>query len=1030
MTSAPRYWLMKAEPNSRVEKGKDVKFSVDDFESVKTTQWEGVRNHEAKNHMKSMSVGDKVLFYHSNCKVPGIAGFAEVSKEAYPDCTCGGLSGSDWRQLTKGARLGQIRHGIRGWGIIRDHPYYDAKTDQEKPRWYMVDVTFTARATHFVPYPFLRDVGASGSAEPPEGVEYIGVEGVAAIKGMELVRRGRLSVQKVEAKAFETIEKMAGRGGWTEGEGKRNIIHFSHDSAPDDFPNTSHKGFVVIDGPPQHQLLDVPSHDPMNAHSAGQEAIIVMESGDENQQWYQEGDNHELKRVKVYELVSSRWVDQGTAFCFGHYDEPTSEALLIARAETDYNNVILQTTIRSSDVYQRQQDTLIVWTEPDGVDFALSFQDPDGCSEVWNFITEVQRIHSTISGEHCILSVAPFLTRVEEEQHGESSSPFSGPEPSITTASIIRSGHLPQPALGIIPEIDRAIKTLSRTASIKEKICEYIQRADYLKAMIDVMHQAEDLESLENLHPLCMLMQTILMMNDHSMYEHIIEDDIFFGVIGMLEYDPEFPDHKANYREFLRESTHFHQPVPVHEPAIEKKIHHTYRLQFLKDVVLARALDDSTFNVLNSCIIFNQIDILSHVQNHPQFLKGITNLFVSEDGSAAKKDGVPMDVDPTDADKPKRNGAPSGANGVAEVPSKSPDQDEASLPQRRREVVLLIQQLCIMGKNVQLPTRMALFKLIVDRGVVHAIQWALSLPETTPEGQQMIAVAGEVFMTLLDHDVNGVREHIVRQCEQNTASGAKDESLLLSLCAIMVRSRDLAVQTLVGDALRMLLEMPIADSNEAIVPSKLFSRARDDAKVEKFLDYFYKLCISTLLKPIFDIPDRKQASDWILGLTREKTNLYLSLCDLLSTFALQHSFRSHFFMLTTNTSAHVATLLLAKDKHLRLAALRYFRAHLKNKNRNFLAHLMKVDLFKPILELSLFESRRDTLVNSSCQEFFEYMRRENVKEAIAHVMTTQEALVKQLSETRYSGQCFTALIRRWEMNTAPQPLEEEEKPPP
>ncbi|KAI0317946.1 PUA-like domain-containing protein, partial [Amylostereum chailletii] len=180
-------WLMKAEPNSRVEKGKDVKFSVDDFESVKTTQWEGVRNHEAKNHMKSMSVGDKVLFYHSNCKVPGMC-YMQVSKEAYPDCTCGGL----------------------------DHPYYDAKTDQEKPRWYMVDVTFTARATHFVPYPFLRDVGASGSAEPPEGVEYIGVEGVAAIKGMELVRRGRLSVQKVEAKAFETIEKMAGRGGWTE----------------------------------------------------------------------------------------------------------------------------------------------------------------------------------------------------------------------------------------------------------------------------------------------------------------------------------------------------------------------------------------------------------------------------------------------------------------------------------------------------------------------------------------------------------------------------------------------------------------------------------------------------------------------------------------------------------------------------------------------------------------------------------------------------------------------------------------------
>lgn len=69
---------MKAEPDSRIVKGKDVKFSVDDFEAARTTPWEGVRNFEARNLMKEMSIGDKILFYHSNCKSPGIAGFAEV----------------------------------------------------------------------------------------------------------------------------------------------------------------------------------------------------------------------------------------------------------------------------------------------------------------------------------------------------------------------------------------------------------------------------------------------------------------------------------------------------------------------------------------------------------------------------------------------------------------------------------------------------------------------------------------------------------------------------------------------------------------------------------------------------------------------------------------------------------------------------------------------------------------------------------------------------------------------------------------
>ena len=74
-------------------------------------------------------------------------------------------------------------------------------------------------------------------------------------------------------------------------------------------------------------------------------------------------------------------------------------------------------------------------------------------------------------------------------------------------------------------------------------------------------------------------------------------------------------------------------PVPLRDETIQKKIHHTYRLQFLKDVVLARAIDDSTFNVLNSCIIFNQIDIINHLQNDMHFLGEIIDLFVNTDGS-------------------------------------------------------------------------------------------------------------------------------------------------------------------------------------------------------------------------------------------------------------------------------------------------------------------------------------------------------------------------------------------------------------
>jgi len=84
--SRPKYWLMKAEPNSRIENGVDVKFSIDDLAAVtKPEPWEGVRNYVARNNMMAMKQGELAFFYHSNCKVPGIAGIMEVVQENLVD---------------------------------------------------------------------------------------------------------------------------------------------------------------------------------------------------------------------------------------------------------------------------------------------------------------------------------------------------------------------------------------------------------------------------------------------------------------------------------------------------------------------------------------------------------------------------------------------------------------------------------------------------------------------------------------------------------------------------------------------------------------------------------------------------------------------------------------------------------------------------------------------------------------------------------------------------------------------------------
>ncbi|KAF9519444.1 hypothetical protein BS47DRAFT_1337298 [Hydnum rufescens UP504] len=308
--------------------------------------------------------------------------------------------------------------------------------------------------------------------------------------------------------------------------------------------------------------------------------------------------------VKVYELVRAQWTDRGTALCTGMYDKALDQAAIVAKSEIG-DIEILQLQVRGFDAYQRQQETLIVWTEPDGTDFALSFQDVEGCGEMWDFILEVQRHFRAKDGDH--LSLSPLASGSGRLQS------------HLTVTSIIASRHLPEPALGIIRDVEAAIKVITKMLHGRAHICEYILNQDYIKSLIDVMEQAEDLESLTDLHALYSIMHTILSMNDHGIIDYILHKDVFLGVIGILEYDPEFPTHKASHQ--------------IKDDTIQRKIRQIYQLQYLKDVVLMHVLDESTSDVLNTFILFNQSDINNYTTQDATFLADLLRPFTLSEGS-------------------------------------------------------------------------------------------------------------------------------------------------------------------------------------------------------------------------------------------------------------------------------------------------------------------------------------------------------------------------------------------------------------
>ena len=146
------YWLMKTEPNT---------FSIDDLKKVKKEPWDGVRNYQARNFMRDdMKKGDQILFYHSNCEVPGVVGVAEVSKESFPDFTA----------------------------FDKKSKYYDEKSDEDNPRWMMVEVKFKKKLKRTVSLAEMKET--------------------KILSEMRLVQKGnRLSIMPVTKKEFDFILK-------------------------------------------------------------------------------------------------------------------------------------------------------------------------------------------------------------------------------------------------------------------------------------------------------------------------------------------------------------------------------------------------------------------------------------------------------------------------------------------------------------------------------------------------------------------------------------------------------------------------------------------------------------------------------------------------------------------------------------------------------------------------------------------------------------------------------------------------------
>jgi protein phosphatase-4 regulatory subunit 3 len=213
--------------------------------------------------------------------------------------------------------------------------------------------------------------------------------------------------------------------------------------------------------------------------------------------------------------------------------------------------------------------------------------------------------------------------------------------------------------------------------------------------------------------------------------------------------DPDFPTHKANHRHYLNDRTRYKEVVPIKDPIILRKIRHTWRLQYLKDVVLARILDDPTFSVLNSLIFFNQVDIVQHLQENTAFLTELFGLFDSSSADAKKKE----------------------------------------------DAVRFLHQCASIAKTLQAPARANLYANFIHHGLFTVIGYAVNHPNPA-----LRTTGIDILVVLLDHDPIMMRGYMLK------AVNDKQVPLTDTLIDLLHVETDLGVKNQLADALKVLLD--------------------------------------------------------------------------------------------------------------------------------------------------------------------------------------------------------------------------------
>ncbi|NXA72370.1 P4R3B phosphatase, partial [Thryothorus ludovicianus] len=638
------------------------------------------------------------------------------------------------------------------------------------------------------------------------------------------------------------------------------------------------------------------------------------------------------RRVKVYTLNEDRqWDDRGTGHVSSSYVERLKGMSLLVRAESD-GSLLLESKINPNTAYQKQQanlfqkqllswfylkqDTLIVWSEAENYDLALSFQEKAGCDEIWEKICQVQ-------GKDPSVEVTQDLIESEEEHIEEM--PESSPLIDLPTCELNK-----------LEEIADLVTSVLSSPIRREKLALALENEGYIKKLLQLFQVCENLENTEGLHHLYEIIRGILFLNKATLFEVMFSDECIMDVVGCLEYDPSLAQPKR-HREFLTKTAKFKEVIPITDSELRQKIHQTYRVQYIQDIILPTpsVFEENFLSTLTSFIFFNKVEIVSMLQV---------------------------------------SGFSYGLEVFAQLTDEATDDDKR----------------CELGMD----------------------------------DLQVRSAATDIFSYLVEFSPSMVREFVMQEAQQSD-----DDILLIN---VVIEQMICDTDPELGGAVQLMGLL-----RTLIDPENMLATANKTEKSE-FLNFFYNHCMHVLTAPLLANTSEDKCEkgteyfhflpppfrpvvfgNAVVGSTKSNTicpdnyqtaQLLALILELLTFCVEHHTYHIKNYIMNKDLLRRVLVLMNSKHTFLALCALRFMRRIIGLKDEFYNRYITKGNLFEPVINALLDNGTRYNLLNSAVVELFEFIRVEDIKSLIAHIV---ENFYNALESIEYV-QTFKGLKTKYE----------------